>query len=122
MNNPQQPRRYVIRAMHDVEKLTQEQIAEKLGISQATVQRDLAETVPPAGYTGGVPFYPPGRFDRDPEYVTRVKQLAVEMPELLARRQAATEFSGGSTLKPARRPSTEKHVAAMEAFAKARSG
>lgn len=90
-----QPRRYQTRRLHDVSKLSQREIAERLGVSAATVNRDLAETVAPVGFTDqGTPYYPPGRFDRDLEYVARVNQLASEMPQRNARLIAAKEFAG----------------------------
>jgi transcriptional regulator with XRE-family HTH domain len=93
MNN--QPRRYRIRRLHDVEGLTQQEIAGKLGVSQATVQRDLNGTTEPDRKTpGGAPVYPFGRFNDDPEFQERVAQLAVGLPLSIARRQAAREFAG----------------------------
>lgn len=94
MHNPQ-PRRYRVRKLYDVDGATQAEIAAELGINQATVARDLKQTVPPAGKTpGGAPYYPPGRFNDDPEYQERVRVLTKQMPELNAKLQAAREFAG----------------------------
>lgn len=106
MNN--QPRRYRIRDLHDSDGLTQGEIAEELGISQATVQRDLSQTVAPAGRTpGGAVFYPAGRFDEDPEFRQRVAQLETSMPMVVAKREAAREFAGTGRLQAGRRIRTE---------------
>lgn len=118
-----QPRRYQVRRLHDSDKLTQREIAERLGVSLTTVNRDLAETVAPAGYTeAGTPYYPPSRFDLDPHYRERVAALGREMPEQNARLQAAREFSGSADIlrQPPPKP-TVHQVGLMERTIKAAS-
>jgi hypothetical protein len=91
-----QPRRYTIRRLHDVDGLTQREIAEVLEVSAPTVNRDLAETVEPAGFTpDGTPYYPAGRFDEDPEFKEEVLKLTRrDTPHAAARRQVAAWFAG----------------------------
>jgi predicted transcriptional regulator len=109
MHNPQ-PRRYRVRKLHDVDGLTQAQIATELGVNQSTVARDLKTTVAPSGKTpGGAPVYPLGRFNDDPEHRERIERLCKEYPETVARRIVAGEFAGEpSGQKPLMRGQVER--------------
>lgn len=113
-----QPRRYQVRRLHDSDKLTQREIAERLGVSLTTVNRDLAETVAPAGYTeAGTPYYPPGRFDLDPDFLERGAQIGREhdVAEAIARRLVAREFSGSADIVRQQTPgATRQQVELME--------
>ena len=115
----EQPRRYKVRHLRDVEQLSGAEIAKRLGVSEATVSRDLKETVEPAGRTpAGTPFYPAGRFDKDPEYAVAVMQLTGELGQSNARRHVARVFSGAAA--PEREPweASPERMALMEQFAK----
>lgn len=117
-----QPRRYVARALKDVDGLSEREIADRLGVSQKTINRDLQQTVPPAGKTpDGAPYYPLGRFNDDPEYQERVSALTRDMPRKVARLQAAREFAGTWVSNPilgqiARIRTEEEKVRLLRAF------
>lgn len=104
-----QPRAYIARRLHDGfqgVRFTQREIADLLGVSVGTVNRDLANTVAPKSWTDrGAPVYPKDRFDKDPDFKARVAELTKDVPEAVARKLAAAEFAG-----PIIRPITEFHV------------
>lgn len=113
--NEEATRRYRHRRLADVEHLSVREIAERTGASKSTVQRDLDQTIGPKGYTAsGTPYYPPGRFDSDSDYLDRVKQLSRSMPPGNAKLIAAREFAANPDAPPPKRePSPALQVERM---------